>query len=56
LHAFFEVIAFHIRRSPTRLAMRSVYQMAAQPPPDFFGRILILRKSGSRKGAETKRN
>src|SRR5204863_3476062 len=33
LQAFLARIAFHNRSQPTRLAMRKVYLIAAQPPP-----------------------
>src|SRR5689334_14524697 len=36
LQAFFERIAFHSCHQPTRLAMRRVYRIAAQPPPLFI--------------------
>jgi hypothetical protein len=37
LQAFLDRIAFHNCRQPTRFAMRSVYRIAAHPPPLFMG-------------------
>src|SRR5579872_4063081 len=43
LQAFLVRIARHSGSQPTRLAIRSVYRMAFQPPPDFIGLIGIRR-------------
>ncbi len=40
LQALRLLIARHIRSQPTRLASRSEYQIAFQPPPLFMGGIL----------------
>src|SRR5579872_7335044 len=42
LQAFLLRIARHNGIQPTRLAIRNVYRMAFQPPPDFMGFIIKI--------------
>src|SRR5437899_9331039 len=54
LQAFFVRIAANSRRQPTRLAMRSVYRIAAQPPPlviRFMGRDRLAFRVGPLHGS-----